>query len=78
MKKTLCITLILALLIPFGITAIHADFSCINYLEYKYAGRYGDADRNGKIDVKDATTIQKSIAGLEFMNKPLQENYSPF
>lgn len=31
-----------------------------------YAYRIGDADYDGEINIKDATTIQKLIAGLEF------------
>ncbi|MBQ3073604.1 MAG: dockerin type I repeat-containing protein [Ruminococcus sp.] len=46
---------------------LNAGLTALTQMDKPRVGRSGDADFNGKLDIKDATLLQKKLAGLETM-----------
>ncbi len=44
---------------------LNAGLTALTQVKYPRVGRSGDADQSGKLDIKDATLLQKVLAGLE-------------
>ncbi len=65
MKKILCIIMVLILFVLSSVSAVGVSADTEDSYTQPEAFWYGDADLDEKVTVKDATLIQKFIAGLE-------------
>ncbi|MBQ4569938.1 MAG: dockerin type I repeat-containing protein [Ruminococcus sp.] len=65
MKKILCITMVLVLFVLSSVSAVVVSADTEDSYTQPEAFLYGDVDLDEKVTIKDATLIQKFIAGLE-------------
>ncbi|MBQ4569937.1 MAG: dockerin type I repeat-containing protein [Ruminococcus sp.] len=67
MKKILCITMVLVLFVLSSVSAVVVSADTEDLYTQPEAFLYGDVDLDGVLTVKDATYLQKGLAGLTYI-----------